>query len=299
MPDAHHPDPSPARAENTTNSPHPVGRRLDPLRLKIRAGLKQLPPALAEFVLFGLKQAWASAFAGLMLGLLIVTKYVWHADWPIHRYDALFIAAVAIQIAFLALKLESLDEAKVIFVYHVVGTVMEIFKTHMGSWSYPEASLIRIGGVPLFTGFMYASVGSYMARVMRICDMRFAHYPKRFWTFALAIAIYLNFFGHHFGPDLRYGLFALTGMLFWRTTIHYRLDVTWHRMPYLLAAFLTAIFLWIAENIGTYTGTWLYPHQSTWQLVGIAKLGSWFLLLVVSFVLVALVSPPRAPDSEV
>ncbi|MFX4906853.1 DUF817 family protein, partial [Acinetobacter baumannii] len=80
------------------------------------------------------------------------------------------------------LRLESFDEAKVIFVYHVVGTVMEIFKTHMGSWSYPEEAIIRIGGVPLFTGFMYASVGSYMARVMRICDMRFEHYPKRMWT---------------------------------------------------------------------------------------------------------------------
>jgi uncharacterized membrane protein YoaT (DUF817 family) len=292
------PEPAEIPSDGVAPLPHAVGRLLDPLRLTIRSGLKRLPAPLAEFILFGLKQAWASAFAGLMLGLLIITKYVWHADWPIHRYDALFIAAVAIQIAFLALRLESFDEAKVIFVYHVVGTVMEIFKTHMGSWSYPEEAIIRIGGVPLFTGFMYASVGSYMARVMRICDMRFEHYPKRMWTFALAIAIYLNFFDHHFGPDLRYGLFALTGMLFWRTTIHYRLDVTWHRMPYLLAAFLTAIFLWIAENIGTYTGTWLYPHQSAWQMVGMAKLGSWFLLLVVSFVLVALVSPPRAPDGE-
>ena len=53
-----------------------------------------------------------------------------------------------------------LEEAKVILAFHLVGTAMELFKTHMGSWEYPEPSLLRIGGVPLFSGFMYAAVGS-------------------------------------------------------------------------------------------------------------------------------------------
>lgn len=119
-----------------------------------------LPAPLAEFVLFGLKQAWACLFAALMLALLVGTHLIWRPDWPIHRYDALFVAAVAIQVAFLALRLESFDEAKVILIYHLVGTAMELFKTHMGSWSYPEPAAIRIGGVPLFTGFMYAAVGA-------------------------------------------------------------------------------------------------------------------------------------------
>ena len=133
-----------------------------------------------------------------MLALLVGTHLVWQPDWPLYRYDALFLAAVAIQIAFLALKLESFDEAKVILIYHVVGTAMEIFKTHMGSWSYPEPALIRIDGVPLFSGFMYAAVGSYLARVIRIFDMRFTNYPRFVWTALLAAAIYVNFFSHHF-----------------------------------------------------------------------------------------------------
>jgi len=54
-----------------------------------------------------------------------------------------------------------------------------LFKTSAGSWLYPEPSLLRIGGVPLFSGFMYAAVGSYIARVWRICDFRFTHYPER------------------------------------------------------------------------------------------------------------------------
>jgi uncharacterized membrane protein YoaT (DUF817 family) len=52
----------------------------------------------------------------------------------------------------------------VIAIFHLVGTVMEVFKTAHGSWIYPEPSLLRIGGVPLFSGFMYACIGSYLAR---------------------------------------------------------------------------------------------------------------------------------------
>ena len=70
----------------------------------------------------------------------------------------------------LAFRLETWREARVILIFHVVGTVMELFKTSAGSWVYPEASLLHIGAVPLFSGFMYAAVGSYIARVWRIFD---------------------------------------------------------------------------------------------------------------------------------
>jgi uncharacterized membrane protein YoaT (DUF817 family) len=275
---------------------HPVGPLLDPLRLKIRRALALLPAPLAEFVLFGLKQAWACLFAGLMLALLIGTHLVWQPDWPLYRYDALFFAAVVIQISFLLLRLESLDEAKVILIYHLVGTAMEIFKTHMGSWTYPEPALIRIGGVPLFTGFMYAAVGSYMARVIRVFDMRFTHYPRFGWTALLAAAIYVNFFLHHFTVDLRWILFGWTFVLFWRVRIYFQVDREWRWMPLLLAALLTAFFLWVAENVGTATGTWLYPGDRAWRLVSFGKLGSWYLLLIVSLVLVTIVNRPRPLD---
>ena len=63
----------------------------------------------------------------------------------------------------LTFRLETMEEAKVILIFHVVGTIMEIFKTSVGSWIYPEDSVFRIGAVPLFSGFMYAAVGSYIA----------------------------------------------------------------------------------------------------------------------------------------
>ncbi|CAN7530422.1 DUF817 domain-containing protein [Rhizobium sp. LjRoot254] len=277
---------------------HETGPYLEPLRQFIRGALARLPWWLSEFILFGLKQAWACLFAAIMLGLMILTKFVWQPGWPVHRYDFLFLAALAIQVIFLRFKFESRDEAKVILVYHVTGTIMEIFKVHMGSWAYPEPSIFQIASVPLFSGFMYAAVGSFIARTIRIFDMRFTYYPPMWLTGGLAIAIYVNFFSHHYLPDIRYGLFAATVIIFWRVNIHFTTDRTTLAMPLTIAAFLAALFLWLAENIGTVTGTWIYPSQKAWHMVSPGKLGSWYLLLYVSFVLVTLVLKPRPPATQ-
>ncbi|MEZ5886972.1 MAG: DUF817 domain-containing protein [Paracoccaceae bacterium] len=249
----------------------------------------RLPFALAEFAMFGLKQAWACLFGGLLLGALLVTKSIWQPDWPLHRYDALFLFALAVQALFLWARLETWAEARVILLFHLTGTVMEWFKVGAGSWAYPEPGLFKILNVPLFSGFMYASVGSYMARVIRLFAMRFAPYPPFWSTILLALAIYANFFAHHFLPDMRLGLFAATILLYARTRIWFRIAQHDYRMPLPLAAFFTSGFLWLAENIGTRTGTWLYGGQHQGQMVSLAKIGSWYLLLYVSFVTVTLV----------
>ena len=254
---------------------------------------------LYEFLLFGFKQGWACLFGGLMLALLLATHFLYPEDAGLHRYDFLTLAAIAIQGGMLAFRLETWAEAKVILIFHLVGTVMELFKTAAGSWIYPEASLLHIGAVPLFSGFMYAAVGSYIARVWRIFDFRFTAYPPRWTTWALASAIYVNFFAHHWLPDIRLALFAATALLFWRTRIHFR---NWraHRwMPLVLGFLLVALFIWGAENIGTFARAWRYPGQEEgWKMVGFAKLGSWFLLMLISFVLVELVSPVREPEPD-
>ena len=141
-----------------------------------------------EFLAFGFKQGWACLFGALMLALLLGTHLFWPDDAPLHRYDAITIGAVLIQFAMLAFRLETPKEAIVILIFHIVGTVMEIFKTDVGSWIYPEPSFLRSAGVPLFSGFMYASVGSYLARISRIFDMRYSHYPPLWATALLAAA---------------------------------------------------------------------------------------------------------------
>ncbi|MPS69241.1 MAG: DUF817 domain-containing protein [Novosphingobium sp.] len=262
----------------------------------IRQQLEDFTPAagwrswLYEFLLFGFKQGWACLYGGVLLALLVATHLFYPADAGLARYDFLTLAALAIQVAMLALRLETYDEAKVILAFHVVGTVMELFKTAYGSWQYPEESLLRIGGVPLFSGFMYAAVGSYIARVWRIFDFRFTRYPPIPATWVLAIAVYVNFFAHHWLPDIRIGLFAALAVLFARTRIRFRVWRADRWMPLLLGWLLVSLFIWFAENLGTFSRAWIYPdQQSGWTLVHPAKLGAWYLLMYISFVLVAAV----------
>lgn len=243
-----------------------------------------------EFLRFGMKQAWACLFGGIMVALMIATHLWYPVSAPLARYDFLFLSALAVQAALLIFRLETAEEAKVIFVYHVVGTVMEIFKTSVGSWMYPEPAIFRIEGVPLFTGFMYASIGSYICRAWRLFHFEFTHHPPLWMLGVLSIAIYVNFFSHHYLPDIRIILFACAVLLFGRTRIYFLNWQTKRWMPLLLAALLVSVFIWISENVGTFTKTWLYPNQHDgWSLVSFAKLGSWFLLLIVSYTLVAFV----------
>ncbi len=223
-----------------------------------------------------------------MLAALLTTHLWYPAGGLLSRYDLLVLIALVIQIAMLAFRLETLAEARVILAFHVVGTVMEVFKTHMGSWIYPEPSLLRLGGVPLFSGFMYAAVGSYIARIWRIFDIRPIAFPPIWQPQLLAIVIYANFFTHHFVPDVRWPLFAATAWIFRRTWFEFRPFKEVRRMPILLGFFLVALFIWFAENIATFSHAWLYPAQrGGWTLVPPEKLGAWLLLMIISFVLVA------------
>ena len=266
-------------------------------RLASWAAQGRLRALIYEFLRFGCKQAWACLFGGVMVALLLATHWWYPRDALLARYDFLFLAALMIQLIMLAAKLETLDEAKVILIYHAIGTLMEVFKTDIGSWVYPDTARFHIAGVPLFSGFMYASIGSYIARCWRLFDFRFSKHPPLWALGVLGAAIYANFYTHHYIADMRVLLFAACAVLFRRTWVHYRIWRVHRRMPLLLGLFLVALFVWIAENVGTFTATWLYPHQATaWSIVRFGKLGSWFLLLVVSYALVAAVNRPQRED---
>ncbi len=253
-----------------------------------------------EFLWFGLKQGWACLFGGLMLALILGTFLLWPEAAPVSRYDFLVVGAVAIQAGMLALKLETWEEARVILLFHIAGTVMELFKTAHGSWIYPEDLLLRIGAVPLFSGFMYAAVGSYIARVQRIFHITVRGYPPLWTTWGLAAAIYVNFFAHHWLPDVRLVLFAATVLIFGRGWFWFTTDRRRRRMPLLLGFFLVSLFIWFAENLGTFGRAWAYPGQEDgWEMVGLEKLGSWFLLMIISVVLVSIVHRPEEEGQAV
>ncbi|QNK02654.1 DUF817 domain-containing protein [Dyella telluris] len=250
--------------------------------------------ALHELACFGVKQARACLFGTGMLALLLATWCWYPPHGALARYDFLVLAAVALQVLLVALGLETRDEVTVILCFHLVGTAMEVFKTAMGSWVYPEPSLLRLGGVPLFTGFMYGAIGSYIARAWRLFRFRFIRHPPFRATAWLALAIYVNFFTHHFLPDLRWLLFVALAALFGRTWVLFRIRRTYRRMPLLLGFVLVASFIWIAENLGTFAAAWRYPTQRNgWAMVPLGKLGAWLLLMVISYVLVSAVARRR------
>ena len=250
--------------------------------------------ALHELVCFGLKQASACLFGGCMLALLLATWAWYPAGSGLARYDFLTLAALLIQVVLIATGLEGREEALGILCFHLVGTAMEVFKTAMSSWVYPEPSFLHIGGVPLFTGFMYAAVGSYIARAWRLFDFRFVRHPPFVATACLAMAIYLNFFTHHFLPDARWLLFGAVAWLFGPTWIRFRVRHTHRRMPLLLGFLLVALFIWLAENLGTFAAAWRYPAQRHgWSMVPLGKLGAWLLLMIISYVLVSVAARRR------
>jgi uncharacterized membrane protein YoaT (DUF817 family) len=243
---------------------------------------------LHELFWFGVKQAWACLFGALMLTLLIATWMFWPVGAPLARYDFVTLMAIAIQAVLLATGLETRREAAVIVLFHVTGTLMEVFKTATGSWVYPGPSILHIGSVPLFTGFMYASVGSYIARAWRLFEFRFARHPRWSYTALLAMAIYLNFFADHYRVDLRWLLFVVVAWVFGPCWVHYRVRRKYRRMPLLLGFMLVALFIWLAENLGTFTRAWYYPAQHrVWHLVPPEKIGSWLLLMIISYVMVS------------
>lgn len=255
----------------------------------VRARLSQ---AWREPVLFVLKHLWAGLFGGVLLVAMALTRPIWDSAWLLARYDFLLLVAIIVQAVFLWTRIESPAEARVITLFGILGLAMEWFKVGAGSWTYPEPGHLVLFDVPLFVGFMYAAVASCILRMVRLFEMRFAPYPPFAASVALAALIYANFFTFHILPDIRLGLFAASAVLFWRTRIWFRVGGRDYWMPMLLSVFLSALGIWLAENLGTLTGTWLYDGQAPGEKVSWATLGSWYLFLLVAFATVSLVCRP-------
>ena len=171
-----------------------------------------------------------------------------------------------------------------------VAPQLEVFKTSGGikSWAYPDFAYSKIFGVPLFSGFMYAAVGSYVIQAWRLLDVRIRHHPP-YWMAGLnAAVIYANFFTHHYVGDFRWYIAACTLGLYARATVIFRPLDRERSMPLLLAFVLIGFFIWLAENISTFFGVWRYPNQiGAWAVVHLGKWSSWSLLVIMTFTIVA------------
>ncbi|MET3133031.1 uncharacterized membrane protein YoaT (DUF817 family) [Oxalobacteraceae bacterium GrIS 1.11] len=253
-----------------------------------RPGLSGLRRFITEFVYFGVKEARACLFVILFFGAVFLLPRAGVLGLP--RYDALLLVAIAIQLWMVWSGLESWDEAKAVSLFHLVGFALEVFKTSSGiqSWSYPDFAYTKLFGVPLFSGFMYAAVGSYITQTWRLMDLRIRHHPPYWMAISIALLIYANFFTHHYIGDYRWYLAACALGLYARTTVVFRPLDRERSMPLTLGFVLVGFFIWLAENISTFRGVWLYPNQmGAWSSVHVSKWSSWSLLVIMTFTIVA------------
>ncbi len=257
---------------------------------------------LHELLIFGINQVKSCAFAGPFLLVLAISSHLSVAGTS--HYDLIFVCAILIQAALVATKLETVREVLVLSAFHFLGMMLELYKTSpaIHAWSYPEACFFRIGTVPLYSGFMYASVASYIMQAWRIFDLKIDRLPSQLTASALCAAIYANFFTERTLGDARWWLFGLLLLTFRHTSVQFTvLDNQPPRKMPLLAAFgLIGSFIWLAENFATYFGAWVYPDQRHgWTIVHVEKVTSWTLLVIISLIIVALLKkafPKEAAD---
>jgi len=239
---------------------------------------------VAQLVRFAWIEARCCVFALAVFGGLALSRIV---PLPIPRYDALLIWCVLVTVVLRLVRWESTRDLLVIAGFHLVGLGFELVKVPLGSWAYPEDAVTKVLGVPLYSGFLYAAVGSYVVAAWRMFDLRVSGYLAA-PTAVVAAAIYVNLITHHWLPDLRWPLAGLLVAVTWGATVHFTVGDHRYRMPLALSFALIGFFLWIAENVATYFGAWQYPHQlEAWRLVDPAKFGAWAMLISVTFVLVA------------
>jgi uncharacterized membrane protein YoaT (DUF817 family) len=239
---------------------------------------------LKQFLLFVYLQALSCIFPVIIFLSLALSSLVTDV---IPRYDFLLLVCVLAQVVLYLSGMETRDEVYVITMFHLLGLIMEIHKVQRGAWSYPEEAYTKFIGVPLYAGFMYASVGSYICQAWRNLSLEVINWPSTWVARICGIAIYLNFFSNAFIPDLRWYIVAVLAVAFWRTKFSFRLDQRTYYMPAIVSFMLIGFFIWMGENIATFYGAWKYAYQHVgWKMVKWHKISSWSLLVIVSVIIV-------------
>lgn len=254
-------------------------------RFHVKANDNGLKALIKELLSFGVKELLACLFPAFIFLMLLISKVFPIPYLP--RYDFLLIVCLLMQWLMYTYKLESGQELLVITLFHLLGLSLEIFKVYKGSWSYGEMAYTKICDVPLYSGFMYASVGSYVCQAWRWFDLKVLHWPASWQAVMISAIIYLNFFTHHYMYDFRWVITFLLVLVFWKSKVLFTTNSQVRKMPLVISFLLIGFFIWVAENLATYLGAWKYASQHEgWKMVDFGKISSWFLLIVLSIVIV-------------
>lgn len=256
----------------------------------------QMKKQISWIIQFVFIQANSCIFGISLLLLIVLTAQFYPQQSAFSRIDFLSISAILIQILFVIFKVEALKESIMIFIFHFLGMGMEVFKTKVGSWHYPNNGYLFIAMVPIFTGFMYASVGSYILRMQRNFRCTFTAYPHYSWVILLGTLVYINFISHHYMVDLRWWLVVSSIVIFRKTRVTLYFSTGKMTIPYLSVLLSIGLLLWVAENIGSFYAIWRYPHQQdVWHWVSPQKIIAWYLLTFTLLAVIDSLFPLRQP----
>lgn len=195
-----------------------------------------------------------------------------------------------VQVCLYKFGFETKRDILVVTIFHLIGLSMELIEVGINhSWAYTSSGIFYIASVPIFTGFMYACVGSYMAKEFKLLELKVSSMPSNKFIVIFSIAIYANFILNNHIYDFRYVLLVIMFVVYNRANLTFKPLLKSYRFNLPLSFLLIGFFIWVAENISTYLGIWSYPNQvPVWHLVHVSKITSWMLLSIVSFNLVYL-----------
>ena len=245
----------------------------------------RLSSGIRELTAFTYKNAISCIFPVFIFGMLAVSRIMEPSAIP--KYDFLLAVCILAQIVMYLTGVESKREVAVIFIFHGLGVLLELHKVNVGSWSYPEEAYTKLAGVPLYSGFMYSSVASYICRAWENFDLKIVQWPHSALAITVGGIIYVNFFTNAFMADIRWYIIPVLFIVFWSTKVQFNTNGVVRQMPMLLSFVLIGFFIWLAENIATFLGAWKYAYQHEgWKAVHVSKLTSWSLLVIVSVIIV-------------
>ena len=191
---------------------------------------------IKQLLHFTYEQALSCLFPVVIFLTLALSKIVLIPG--LYRYDFILIVCLLMQWVMYKTGLETKDELKVITVFHLIGLLLEIYKVHFGSWSYPEEA--------------YSKVLSSTLQRLYVCKCCKLHMPSvektTFTNVSLAESYFCNtsrsndllqFFTHHFLYDFRWFLTLLLFIVFFRTFVEFSLRGVTYKMPLVLSFFLS------------------------------------------------------------
>lgn len=97
---------------------------------------------IKQLLYFTYEQALSCLFPVVIFLTLALSKIV--SIPGLYRYDFILIVCLLMQWVMYKTGLETKDELKVITVFHLIGLLLEIYKVHFGSWSYPEEAYSKV-----------------------------------------------------------------------------------------------------------------------------------------------------------